>query len=78
MAKDKALIVSTHILEEVDAVCTRAMVIANGTILLDGTPEALEQRSPYHHAVYLRAEAAQFLNVHEAVFEDGFHHHCAA
>ena len=56
MAATKAIIISTHILEEVDAVCTRAMVIANGRVLVDGTPAALEQRSPYHHAVYVRAD----------------------
>jgi ABC-2 type transport system ATP-binding protein len=56
MAATKAIIISTHILEEVDAVCTRAMVIANGRVLVDGTPAALEARSPYHHAVYVRAE----------------------
>jgi ABC-2 type transport system ATP-binding protein len=56
MAATKAIIISTHILEEVDAVCTRAMVIANGRLLVDGTPAALEARSPYHHAIYVRAE----------------------
>jgi ABC-2 type transport system ATP-binding protein len=55
MAKDKAIIISTHILEEVDAVCTRAMVIAKGRVLADGTPGELESRSRYHNAVYLRA-----------------------
>ena len=57
MAKDKAIIISTHILEEVDAVCTRAMVIANGKILADGTPGQLEARSRFHHAIYLRGAA---------------------
>jgi ABC-2 type transport system ATP-binding protein len=55
MAKDKAIIISTHILEEVDAVCTRAMIIAKGRVLADGTPAELEARSPYHNAIYLRA-----------------------
>jgi ABC-2 type transport system ATP-binding protein len=45
MAKDKAIIISTHILEEVDAVCTRAIIIANGKILFDGTPSELRSRS---------------------------------
>jgi ABC-2 type transport system ATP-binding protein len=58
MAAGKAIIISTHILEEVDAVCTRAMVIAKGKVLADGTPEALEARSRYHHSVYLRAASA--------------------
>jgi ABC-2 type transport system ATP-binding protein len=54
MAGDKAIIISTHILEEVDAVCTRAMVIAKGRILADGTPGELEARSRFHNAVYVR------------------------
>jgi ABC-2 type transport system ATP-binding protein len=57
MAKDKAIIISTHILEEVDAVCTRAMVIAKGRVLADGTPSQLEALSPYHQAIYLRGAA---------------------
>lgn len=57
MARDKAIIISTHILEEVDAVCTRAMVIAHGTVLADGTPGELEARSRYHNAVFVRGSA---------------------
>jgi ABC-2 type transport system ATP-binding protein len=54
LGKDKLVIVSTHILEEVHAVCTRAIVIAAGKILADATPRALEARSRYYHAVTLR------------------------
>ena len=46
MAADKAIIISTHILEEVDAVCTRAIVIAHGEIKADGTPEKLRAMDP--------------------------------
>jgi ABC-2 type transport system ATP-binding protein len=45
MASQKAIIVSTHILEEVDAVCTRAIIIANGRIVANGTPAELRARS---------------------------------
>ena len=45
MGRDKAIILSTHILEEVDAVCTRAIVIAKGRIVADDTPEGLRSRS---------------------------------
>ncbi len=45
MAKDKAIIVSTHILEEVEAVCTRAVVIDRGRIVADGTAEDLQSRA---------------------------------
>jgi len=41
MAPDKAIVISTHILEEVDAVCTRAVIIAAGRVLADATPQGL-------------------------------------
>ncbi len=46
MAREKAIIISTHILEEVDAVCTRAIIIAQGEIKADGTPEELRALDP--------------------------------
>jgi len=46
MAADKAIIISTHILEEVDAVCTRAIIIADGLIVANGTPDELRARDP--------------------------------
>lgn len=51
MAADKAIIISTHILEEVDALCTRAVVIARGRIVADATPDELRRRSRYYHSV---------------------------
>jgi ABC-2 type transport system ATP-binding protein len=54
MAREKAIIVSTHILEEVEAVCTRAIVINKGRIVADGTAEDLMRRVPYHGAVAIR------------------------
>jgi ABC-2 type transport system ATP-binding protein len=59
IAPEKAIIISTHILEEVDAVCTRALIIAHGRLLADGTPAALEQRSRYHNAVRLQLAPEQ-------------------
>ncbi len=46
MAKNKAIVLSTHILEEVEAVCTRAIIIARGKVLFDGTPAELAERGP--------------------------------
>jgi len=46
MAKDKIIVISTHILEEVDAVCNRAIIIAGGRVLADDTPKALAARAP--------------------------------
>lgn len=58
MAKDKIIIISTHILEEVHALCTRAIVIAGGKLLADATPAELEKRSRYHGAVSLSSREA--------------------
>ena len=63
LSKDKLVIVSTHILEEVHEVCTRAIVIANGRIVADDTPSALESRSRYHNAVSLRFEKPEELEL---------------
>jgi ABC-2 type transport system ATP-binding protein len=57
MAKEKAIIVSTHILEEVEAVCTRAIVIAKGRIVADGTADELMRRDPRHGAVAVKVAA---------------------
>jgi ABC-2 type transport system ATP-binding protein len=46
MSKDKIIVISTHILEEVDAVCNRAIIIAGGRILADDTPKKLAARAP--------------------------------
>lgn len=53
MAPEKAIVISTHLLEEVEAVCTRAVIIDRGAIVADGTPGQLLARSRYHNAVTL-------------------------
>ncbi len=53
MASEKAIIISTHLLEEVDAVCSRAMIIAQGRVVADGTPAQLAARSRHHNTVRL-------------------------
>ncbi|MGS2721891.1 ABC transporter ATP-binding protein [Paraglaciecola aestuariivivens] len=63
LAKDKIVIISTHILEEVTAVCNRVMIIAKGKLLFDDSPEALNRLSKYYGAVTLyfsyRADASE-------------------
>lgn len=59
MSSDKIMIISTHILEEVDALCTRAMIIARGRLVADDTPQGLLKRSRYHNAVTLVLEDLQ-------------------
>ncbi len=51
MGKEKCVILSTHILEEVDSVCSRAIIIAKGKIVADGTPDKLRSMSELHGAV---------------------------
>jgi ABC-2 type transport system ATP-binding protein len=57
MAGDKAIIISTHILEEVEAVCSRAVIIARGRIVADETPDALVARSRRHNGVILSTDS---------------------
>ena len=59
MAKDKIIIISTHILEEVAALCNRIMIIADGKLLADDSPHGLIVQSRYHNAVTLVVENAQ-------------------
>jgi ABC-2 type transport system ATP-binding protein len=46
MSREKVIIISTHILEEVEAVCARAIIISNGRIVANGTPDDLRAKSP--------------------------------
>ena len=52
MAPTKAMVISTHILEEVSAVCTRAIVIARGRVVADATPDELLSMGPNLDAVF--------------------------
>ncbi|MGE4063638.1 MAG: ABC transporter ATP-binding protein [Rhodospirillaceae bacterium] len=79
MAAEKAIIVSTHILEEVEAVCTRAVIIGAGRVLADGTAAQLRARLPQSNAVCVvvpqaaaAAAAAQFKSMSSVatVFEN--------
>jgi len=56
MAANKIVVISTHVLEEVDAVCNRALIIAKGRILADDTPAGLEARSRFHNAVTIKLQ----------------------
>lgn len=68
MAPGKTIVISTHILEEVDAVCTRAIIVAGGRLLADDRPQALEARSRYHNAVTIRIdEPTQYARARELI-----------
>jgi ABC-2 type transport system ATP-binding protein len=68
MAADKVVVLSTHILEEVDAVCTRALIIANGEVLADGTPQSLVSRSTTHNAVTLVLGSADSAKIETTLY----------
>ncbi|MET0330264.1 MAG: ABC transporter ATP-binding protein [Dyella sp.] len=55
MARERTILISTHLLEEVHALCNRVVIIAHGRLLADATPSELEQQSRYHGAVSFSA-----------------------
>lgn len=59
MSEKKAIIISTHILEEVDAICARALIIDRGQIVAEGTPGQLAARSRFHGAVMVTLDSGQ-------------------
>lgn len=68
MSENKIIIISTHLLEEVDAVCNRAIIISDGQILADDTPKNLEAKSKFHNAVSIKLSEPSELNaVREAI-----------
>ncbi|MBT8059845.1 MAG: ABC transporter ATP-binding protein [Gammaproteobacteria bacterium] len=56
MSSEKIIVISTHLLEEVHALCNRAMIISDGRLLVDDSPDGLIARSRYHDAVTLIVE----------------------
>ncbi len=66
MARDKIIVISTHILEEVDAVCNRVIIVAHGRIVADDSPQGLAAKSRYHNAVSIRLERPEHLAAMQA------------
>lgn len=69
ISADKIIVISTHLLEEVDAVCNRAIIIAHGKILADDTPRNLEARSRFHNAVSLKLDPPAEISAARAKIE---------
>ncbi|MBH97637.1 MAG: ABC transporter ATP-binding protein [Rhodospirillaceae bacterium] len=63
MSERKIIIISTHLLEEVDAVCNRAIIISDGKILADDSPKNLESKSKFHNAVSVKLLNSMNLNI---------------
>ena len=69
MGEKKAIIFSTHILEEVDAVCSRAIIIDRGKIVANGTPDELRQKSEWAGAVTLRVKGVSSSTVTTKLYQ---------
>ena len=69
MSATKAIIFSTHILDEVDAVCSRAIIIADGKVVADDTPDGLRRRSASHGAVVLTVTGAATGSIQKRIAE---------
>jgi ABC-2 type transport system ATP-binding protein len=67
MAEDKAILISTHLLEEVGAICSRVVIIDRGRLVADGTPESMLARSRHHNAVRLVLDGADAVAAREAL-----------
>jgi len=67
MAQEKAIIVSTHILEEVEAVCTDAVIISGGKLLKSGTPEELLEHDSNHNSIVVLAKNSDIVQVRESL-----------
>lgn len=66
-AKSTAIVISTHILEEVETLCSRCLIIHKGRIVADESPEVLKMRSRYFGAAVMRASNAHALEVAKEV-----------
>ncbi len=67
IAPNKSIIVSTHILEEVEAVCSRAVIIANGTVVADATPRDLLNRKNDGRSIQIRIGTPEESSVIEKI-----------
>ncbi|HLS27044.1 MAG TPA: ATP-binding cassette domain-containing protein [Opitutales bacterium] len=67
MGREKAIILSTHILEEVQAMCNRVIIIARGKVVVDETPEKLLRRHPHFNSVRLSVRDSEESAIREAI-----------
>ena len=72
LSKDKIVVVSTHILEEVSAVCNRAIILNEGKIVADSTPSLLLEKSKYHRAVSVEADPIKIKELAENLGKQSF------
>ncbi|MEJ2086736.1 MAG: ATP-binding cassette domain-containing protein [Acidobacteriota bacterium] len=67
LSSEKAIVLSTHILDEAERICNRSLIISQGRILVDSTPEALIARAPSHNVIRLSLAAEHLIPVRQRV-----------
>lgn len=68
LAKDKCVLIATRTISDIEDICDRVAVITGGKIIIESTPEALAQQSPYHNTLQLRvAKSARSENIIDVV-----------
>ncbi len=67
LSSEKAIVLSTHILDEAERICNRAVIISEGKILVDSTPESLIARAPSHNVIRVSLDAARVAAASELV-----------
>ncbi len=72
LGKDKAIIISTHILEEVTAICNRAMIIAKGKLLLDEKPRNLLRKSETYNSIFISIEEKKPSELKQILLKNDF------
>ena len=72
LGKDKAIIISTHILEEVTAICNRAMIIAKGKLLLDEKPRNLLKKSETYNSIFISIEEKKPSELKQILLKNDF------
>ena len=70
LGKQKAIIISTHILEEVTAICNRAMIISNGKLLLDEKPKDLLKKSETYNSIFLSIEEKKLIDLKKDIIKN--------
>jgi ABC-2 type transport system ATP-binding protein len=59
MGRQKVIVLSTHVLEEVEAICSRVLIISNGKLVMDSTPQDLKRRSRQYNVTTLQVVAPE-------------------
>lgn len=59
LSPDKSIVLSTHILDEAERICNRAIILSQGRILVDSTPQELIARAPNHNVIRITVDLSE-------------------